>query len=205
MLHDVQPERRTSREEKKLFRNQTGRAGFRALAATVAIAGTLLALGTAAAQASTVQTGAGQSKTELTRITLAAPRLGASPATAPYPSNCSSGDATCTYNSGWQTYNDGGCEEQTIATWWVLVNTLNVTVNVQSPYLFASCTAYATVSFGITSGPPYSSAHYYGFACAEWDPSCSSSQSWTYQTLNAFPKPESADVDSMWTSTSRTS
>jgi hypothetical protein len=60
MLHDVQPERRTSREEKELFRNQKGRAGFRALAATVAIAGTLLALGTAAAQASTVQTGAGQ-------------------------------------------------------------------------------------------------------------------------------------------------
>jgi hypothetical protein len=188
-------------EEKEVFRNPTGRTGLRALAATVGVAGTLLALGSTAAQASTAHASPGQARTHLVRVTPAAPRQGASPATAPYPSNCSSHDATCTYNSGWQTYNDGGCQEQTIATWEVLVNTLDVTVNVESPYLFASCTAYATVYFGANSGPPYSVGPYYGFACAELDPSCSSNQSRTYQTLNAVPASQLSNVNSMWTST----
>ena len=188
-----------------MFSQHKGRAGLRGLAAAAGITATLLlALGSTAAQAGTVHADARPARTRparthLVRLTMGKLGHDTSPATAPYPSNCSSHDATCTYSSGWQTYNDGGCEEDTTATWEVLVNTLVVSVSVESPYLFASCTTYATVYFGMNSGPPYSVGSYYGFACAELDPSCSSDQTRTYQTLNVVPTSQQLGINSMWT------
>jgi hypothetical protein len=196
-----------------VFKNHRRRA---VLAATAGVAATLLTLGGgAAAQASTVQAGTVQAGTvqasrvqastgQATSLVASAPEarlLGFKPDTEPYPSNCSGSDATCTYSSGWQTYNDGGCETDVTATWWVLVDTLNVTVSVESPYLFASCTSWSSVYFGMNSGPPLSVGDYYGFACSTTDLSCSSSQTWTYQTLNAVPKADYPLVNSMWTTT----
>jgi hypothetical protein len=180
-----------------VFKNRKGRA----LAATAGIAATLLILGGgAAAQAST----APASPAHATSLQASAPatlRLGLRPATEPYPSNCSGKDATCTYSSGWQSYNDGACETDVTATWWVLEDVLNVTVSVQSPYLFAGCGSWSTVYFGMNSGPPLAVGDYYGYACSETDPTCSSTQTWTYQTLNAVPTADYPLVNSIWTST----
>jgi len=198
-----------------MFSTRTSRGGLRGLAAAAGIAATLLlALGTTAAQASTVQastvrqTAVHQPATARTappRTHLVHIRMGKRGhdvriAAAPYPSNCSDHDATCTYNSGWQTYNNGGCEEDTTATWDVLVNMLVVSVSVQSPYLFAGCTAYGTVYFGTNSGPTYSVGDYYAYACAVLDPTCSDNQTWSYQTLNAVPTSEQSNINSIWTS-----
>lgn len=197
-----------------MFRNLTGRTGWRVLAATVGV-GALMVVGSGvAAQASTGQArttpaNATAGKTILVHVRYVTPPHGALvtaiPRTPPYPSNCAYNDATCTYDSGWATYNNGGCLEQTIATWWgVPKNILNVTVNVQSPYLFAGCRAYATVYFGMNSGPPLKVGPFYSYACAEWDPSCSSNQSWTYQVQQAVPQPKLTNLNSIYTTTSWT-
>jgi hypothetical protein len=187
-----------------LFRNHTG---WRVLAAALG-AGALIAAG-GAAQASTEPAVAhathSNAKTILVHVHYVTERPTAVPATPPFPSNCAYNDATCTYDSGWATYNNGGCLEQTIATWWgVPKNILNVTVNIQSPYLFSGCRAYATVYFGMNSGPPLAVGPFYSYACAEWDPTCSANQSWTYQVQQPVPQSQLTNLNSIYSTTSYT-
>jgi len=199
-----------------MFSHHKGRAGLGSLAAAAGIAATLLlAFGSTTAQASTTHASTARAsavhhastahaiswpdRTHLVRLTMGKPGHTVSIANAPSPSNCSSHDATCTYSTGWQTYNDGGCEADVTATWNVLINVLNVAVGVQSPYLFAGCTAYGTVYFGLNGGTTYTAESYYGYACSVLDPSCSDNQTRTYQTLNAVPASVQPSVNSMWT------
>jgi hypothetical protein len=185
-----------------LFRNLTWRAGLRLLAATVGV-GALVALGGgAAAQASTVPASGGHGHAVLVSVT-SAPRVAAGAkmitATLPYPSNCAYNDATCTYDTGWQTYNTGGCQARVTAEWWgVPKNILNVTVQVQSPYLFAGCRAYGNVYFGMSSGPPVNGGSYYSYACAVLDPTCSDNQTWTYQVQQALPSGQFSNLNSLY-------
>lgn len=120
-------------------------------------------------------------------------------ATPPYPSNCAYNDATCTYDTGMVTYNNGGCQARVVATWWgTPKNVLNVTVYVESPYWFAGCRAYGTVYFGMNSGPPLAVGPFYSYACGILDPSCSFSQSWTYQVNQAVPSGQFGNLNSIY-------
>jgi hypothetical protein len=172
------------------------------LAATMGV-GALVALGGGAvAQASTVQASGGHGQPVLLHVT-SEPRTAAGAkavrADLPYPANCAYNDATCTYDTGWTTYNNGGCEARVIATWWgTPKNILNVTVDVESPYLFAGCRAYGNVYFGLNSGPPVSGGSFYSYACAVWDPTCSDNQSWSYQVNQAVPQADFHKLNSIY-------
>jgi hypothetical protein len=185
-----------------VFRNLTRGRGLRLLAATMGV-GALVALGGGAvAQASTVQASGGHGQPVLLHVTSeprTAARAKAIMATLPYPSNCAYNDATCTYDTGWTTYNNGGCEARVIATWWgTPKNILNVTVDVQSPYLFAGCRAYGNVYFGMNSGPPVSGGSFYSYACAVLDPTCSDNQSWSYEVNQAVPQAQFGNLNSIY-------
>ena len=186
-----------------MFRNLTWRAGLRLLAATVGV-GALVAFGSgAAAQAGTVPASTGHGKTVLVSVTSAPPAVHGGKLVAkipPYPSNCAYNDATCTYDTGLVNYNNGGsCQAEVTATWWgTPKNILNVDVHVQSPYLFSGCRAYGTVYFGMNSGPPLSVGPFYSYACAVLDPTCSASQTWTYQVQQAVPQGQLSNINSIY-------
>jgi hypothetical protein len=185
-----------------VFRNLTRGRGLRMLAATMGVAALVALGGGAVAQASTVQASGGHGQPVLLHVTSqarTAAKAKAIKATSPYPSNCAYNDATCTYDTGWTTYNNGGCEARVIATWWGMPkNILNVTVDVQSPYLFAGCRAYGNVYFGMNSGPPISGGSFYSYACAVLDPTCSDNQSWSYQVNQAVPQAQFGNLNSIY-------
>jgi hypothetical protein len=187
------------------------------LAATVG-AGALIAAGGAAAQASTGPALTGHASTSYAstshagKIILVRVRYVVAPGnraplraltqTPPYPSNCAYNDYTCTYDSGWSTYNRGSCTQDTTATWWgVPKNILNVTLTVTSPYWFSGCRAYATVYFGMNSGPPLAVGPFFGYACAVLDPTCSSTQARSYQVQQAVPQAQLTNLNSIYTYT----
>ena len=93
---------------------RTIRIGLGALAATLALAASVLA--DAPADAST--------------------------AAAQGPTTSCNGSSVCSYDSGWMTYGDGGCEVDTTVGYLTGYDQITVGVQVKSPRIFASCTAY---------------------------------------------------------------
>ncbi len=170
-------------------RKRLRRPGLRALAAIAGIAGIAAAVlvgGSGASQASTVPG----------PVPHGAP--GATPATFPYPTPCTENSVSCTYDSGWYAYS-GNCEVDTIATWTSSSNVLDITVKMDDPNWFSSCTSYTTVYFELTpvqdeveAGP------YWGFACAALDPTCSNTQTWTYQASNVIPAADLAGLQNLY-------
>lgn len=161
-------------------RKRTGRAALAALATGVVL--TFGVLGAGAAQASTTASTAAGS---------AAAAAVQGPTTY-----CNLSLGYCLYNSGWMTYGDGSCEVLTTAEWAPAnpvyapppnPNTLTVSVEVKSPYLFESCTAYSTVYLGLADGPPVSFGPFWGFACAELDPTCSDPNATGYTVTSGVP------------------
>lgn len=159
-----------------MVRKRTGRAALGAVAATLAIAGSMLAASGAQASTSATAEAAANGPTQ----------------------SCSGTASYCYYDSGWMTYGDGACKVDTQLYWWPPQNFMDVWVNVQSPNLFASCTAYSTVHFGLTSGSSASSGSFWGFACAVLDPTCSDSQQTGYGDVSSgVPAGSVSSVDSI--------
>jgi hypothetical protein len=119
-------------------------------------------LGAGAAQASTAQA---------STTTAGSAQVTAANADTAAAATCD-GSGYCSYDSGWVTYGDGGCEVDTTVGLRQGENIMLVIVTVKSPYLFVSCTAVSTVHFGLNNGATYSSAGFWGFACSETDLSC---------------------------------
>jgi hypothetical protein len=115
--------------------------------------------------------------------------------------SCDPSEGPCEYNSGWVTYGDGGCELSTTVYFDPVTNSMDVWVWIQSPYLFASCTGYSTVYFGMASGPPDHSASFRAFACSTSDPTCPSfDYSYYGDQLTGIPTGSDYGVDSIWVS-----
>jgi hypothetical protein len=172
--------RRHTGQEKHMPRKQPG---LRAFVTIAGIAGTMLAGGSTASQASVAR-----------------------PETFPYPTPCYQTSTSCSYNSGWNTYGDGSCEAETIATWSGLpANVLDVTIETRSSYPFASCTSYTTVYFGMAPPLQVILGPYWGFACATLDPTCSSTQTYTYQTSNAVPAADLPAIEDLYMISSKNS
>jgi hypothetical protein len=136
---------------------RTIRIGLGALAATLALAASVLA--DAPADAST--------------------------AAAQGPTTSCNGSSVCSYDSGWMTYGDGGCEVDTTVGYLTGYDQITVGVQVKSPYWFASCTAYSTVHLGLLGAPAVSVGPFWGFACAVLDPTCSDPQTTWYARVSA--------------------
>jgi hypothetical protein len=120
-------------------------------------------------------------------------------------------DQQCIYDSGWMTYGDGGCQADITVGYLPMYNTMTVTVGVHSPYLFAGCTAVATVHFstfyaaeGQYTG--WSNGGFWGYACSETDFTCHAPHAdpgtWVYgRTSTGIPTVDDAlEVDSIWVS-----
>jgi hypothetical protein len=140
------------------------------------------ALGTGTAQASTTAAGTAAAAAGLTAA------AGVQGPTTP----CNPGRYGCDYDSGWITYGDGTCEVLTAVGWAPAVpgyspNELFVDVEVKSLYLFQSCTAYSTVYLSLADGPPVSFGPFWGFACAELDPTCSDPNTTSYTVTSGVP------------------
>jgi hypothetical protein len=84
-------------------------------------------------------------------------------------------------------------------------NVLDVTIEMHSPNLFASCTSYTTVYFGMTPPLEATRGPYWGFACAVLDPTCSDTQTRTYQASNAVPASDLPGIDDLFMITSKNS
>jgi hypothetical protein len=173
-----------------MFTKQKGT--LRALAGVVAVTAALMTAGTLAAQASTGQV----STVKITAVT-----RHAAPSAVPQAvarTGCALTDSQCSYDSGWQSYNNGGCTERTTFTWWRSDDIMDISVEVYSPYLFAGCRAYVTAYLETTAGQVVSSGPYYAYACAMWDPTCSNDRTWSYQVFNVVPSQYTATIDSLW-------
>jgi hypothetical protein len=132
-------------------------------AATVALALGFGLFSADGAQAST----ASADRAQVTGVTAqAAAASGQGPTQTCYSANY------CTYSSGWFTYGDGGCEVSIGLLFERSVNLMRVTISVDSPYLFAGCTAYGFVHFGANDGTTYSNGWFWGYACSETDFTC---------------------------------
>jgi hypothetical protein len=136
-------------------RKRTGRAALGVL--TTGLALVLGVLGSGAAQASTTAADGAH--------------VTAATADAAAAATCD-GSGYCSYDTGWVSYGDGGCEVDTTVGLRQGENVMLVIVTVKSPYLFAGCTAVSTVHFGLTNGATYSSGGFWGYACSETDLSC---------------------------------
>ena len=161
-------------------RKATGWAGLAALAVGVVL--TLGVLGAGAARASTTAAG----------TAAAAAGLTAAAGVQGPTTSCNPDRYGCNYDSGWMTYGDGTCEVLTTVGWAPAIpgyspNELFVYVEVKSLYLFQSCTAYSTVYLGMADGPPVSFGPFWGFACAELDPTCSDPNTTGYTVTSGVP------------------
>jgi hypothetical protein len=117
---------------------------------------------------------------------------------------CVQGQEFCDYNSGWITYEGNQCEADTVVDFNTFANTMTVSVEVYSPYLFASCTAVSTVNFQLYDYPlTFSSAGFWGFACAKWDSTCTAPHAdpgtWVYSSAaTGIPAEFNGGISGIW-------
>jgi hypothetical protein len=116
---------------------------------------------------------------------------------------CVQDNVLCAYDSGMNTYGDGGCEVETWVAYRLDYNQMLVTVEVVSPYWFVSCTAVSTVHFQTFSGQDFTSAGFWGFACAKLDTSCTAPHAdpgtWGYgPTASGVPVTQAENISFIW-------
>jgi hypothetical protein len=172
----------------------------RTLAGSFALACGIFAAGAGPAHASTITTTSYVLQVPHDMM----PRAGLRPDAGTGPSGlCVAGTSDCSYDSGWISYGDGGCQVDTTVGFRMDLNQLLVIVEVQSPYLFAGCTAVSTVHFQTFSGLDYSSAGFWGYACSETDFTCKSPHAdpgtWGYYPEpSGVPAAQSENITGMW-------
>ncbi|MDS0134292.1 MULTISPECIES: hypothetical protein [unclassified Amycolatopsis] len=81
---------------------------------------------------------------------------------------------------------NGGCWASAHADYYPANDQAEMSTTVRSPYLFAACRVNAQLWIETASGS-FPSAVNYGMACAVWDPTCASTQTWPGNHNNATP------------------
>jgi hypothetical protein len=184
------------------------RAGAGLAAAALAVTGGLLAAGTPGAASSSLATGhaahALAERVHVVHVRTAPHRPG--PATAGTgrimlansTENCPVGQNYCSYDSGWVTYS-GGCQADTTVDFWRDSNTVNVEVDVYSPYLFAGCRVYSQLYLGSTLGYAFAGNSFYGYGCSQTDFTCSDPKAEYYNNQpTGVPAAFLPYVESLW-------
>jgi hypothetical protein len=180
---------------------QAGRMTWkRTLAGSLAVAcGTFFAAAAGPANASTVTT-----TTYVLQVPHdMMPRAGVRLADTDANGLCVQGGYECSSDTGMVTYGDGGCEAETWVAYRMDYNEIWVSVEVISPYWFVSCTAVSTVHFQTFSGQDFTSAGFWGFACAKLDTSCTAPHAdpgtWGYgPDASGVPADLAESITGMW-------
>ena len=176
-----------------MLKNRTARATMRALALALTVM-TGVAAAAASAQASTTPTAAHSATVAVhTQQANAIRPLNAS-------ADCPTANNYCHYDSGWDSNYNGGCEVHSTVDWWRSSKTMNVQVEVYSPYLFAGCRAHVTVHFGSTIGYDFAANTFYGVACSQTDPTCGYDRTISYYNVaSTVPAALVSYLQSIWT------
>jgi hypothetical protein len=146
--------------------------------------------GTGAAQASTTAAGRAETAAAVT-IRSADTAVPEYQSVTAAPGYCNEG-FNCTLTTGLMYYGEGSCEANITVHFYPATNRMTISVGMYSPYLFAGCTAWATVTFTDDApygdrAPTYTSGSYYGYSCALLDFTCSGPSAdggtWTYTNV----------------------
>jgi hypothetical protein len=114
--------------------------------------------------------------------------------------DCPTANNYCHYDSGWDSNYYGACRVHSTVDWWRSSNTMNVQVEVYSPYLFAGCVANVTVHFGSTIGYDFTANTFYGVACSQTDPTCGDDRTISYYNVaSTVPAVFEPFLQSIWT------
>jgi hypothetical protein len=182
----------------------TSRAALGAVTAALALTFGVFAGGAAQASTTVAASGSHLTAAHATLLSVRTTAAGSSQPGACYF------DQECVYDSGWMTYGDGGCEADITVGFEPWENIMNVSVEVQSPYLFAGCTAVAAVHFSTFYAaegqydPGWSNGDFWGYACSETDFTCHAPHAdpgtwWYTNVATGIPNVNDAlDVSSVW-------